>query len=82
MVRAVAETARQGLTAQAIAARVDAFLTGAEAVRVSSLRWSTHEMLAIEAEALRLAASGPRTRPVPAAVAAAAIDQRPSLSPE
>jgi conjugative relaxase-like TrwC/TraI family protein len=82
VLRAVAEAAVDGLTYPQIRARAEAFLSSAEAVEVSPERWTTPEMLAIEADAFHLADSGPRIAPVPADLVATALAERPSLSAE
>lgn len=82
VLRAVAEAAVQGLPYPEIIARADSFLASADVMAMAPGRWSTPEMLAIEADALHLARHGRRTRPVPADVVKDAVSQRPSLSNE
>ena len=82
VLRAVAEAAVQGLPYPEIIARADSFLAGADVVAVAPGRWSTPEMLAIEADALGLANDGPRTQRVSTGVVEEAMNQRPSLSAE
>ena len=82
VLRAVAEAAVQGLSYSDIIARADGFLAGPGVVTVSAGRWSTPELISVEADALDLAGSGPRTLPVPVALVEDAVNQRPSLSAE
>jgi conjugative relaxase-like TrwC/TraI family protein len=82
VMQAVAETATQGLPYERIAARADAFLADAEAVEVTATRWTTPEMLAIEADAIDRAVAGRRTAAVHPQLVDAAIDARPSISRE
>jgi len=82
VLRAVAEAAVRGLTYPQIMSRAEGFLSSDEAVEVSPGRWTTPEMLAIEADAFRLAESGPPTSLVPAELVATALAERPSLSAE
>ena len=81
VVEAVASSSREGLLLGEIEDRVDRFLRGPEAVALATGRWSTPEMLAIEAEVLRLAPGTVAEHPGPAAVDAA-LSCRPSLSTE
>ena len=78
----VAERATAGLPYAAVAARVETFLAGPCAVTVRPGQWSTPEMLAFEADALRRAGAGPATHAVPLPLLDAALDARPSLSGE
>lgn len=64
VLQAVAETATQGLPYEQILARTEAFLAGIEAVAVTAERWTTPEMLTIEADAIDRATAGPRTAAV------------------
>jgi ATP-dependent exoDNAse (exonuclease V) alpha subunit len=82
VLRAVAKTATQGLTYEQIQARSDEFLASDEIVEIGPERWTTPEMLAIEADAQQRAASGPRCAAVPLDVIDAAIAERPSISAE
>jgi ATP-dependent exoDNAse (exonuclease V) alpha subunit len=82
VLQAVAETATQGLPYEQIIARADAFLAGTEAVEVTATRWTTPEMLAIEADAVDRAVGGPRTLAVHPQLVDAAIAARPSISSE
>ncbi len=82
VLQAVAETATQGLPFEQIVARADAFLAGAEAVEVTETRWTTPEMLAIEADAIDRAIAGPPTAAVNRELVDAAIAARPSISRE
>jgi conjugative relaxase-like TrwC/TraI family protein len=81
-VEAVAESSVNGLLLDEVIDRVDGFLIGEQAVPLPTGRWTTPEMLAIEAEALDLAGRR-RSGPAPAAeLVAEAITARPSLSGE
>ncbi|KAA0233738.1 MAG: ATP-dependent RecD-like DNA helicase [Acidimicrobiales bacterium] len=82
VIQAVAETATQGLPYAHIIARADAFLVGPEAVEVTATRWTTPEMLAIEADAIERAVAGPPTAAVNRELVDAAIAARPSISRE
>jgi ATP-dependent exoDNAse (exonuclease V) alpha subunit len=82
LLQAVAETATQGLPYGQITVRADAFLAGPEAVEVTATRWTTPEMLAIEADALDRAVGGPRTLAVHPQLVDVAIAARPSISSE
>jgi conjugative relaxase-like TrwC/TraI family protein len=82
ILQAVAEAATQGLPYEQIVARADAFLAGPEAVAVTAARWTTPEMLAIEADAIDRAVGGPRTLAVHPQLVDAAIAARPSISGE
>ena len=55
----------------------DAFLAGPEAVEVTATRWTTPEMLAIEADAIDRAIAGPPTAAVSRELVDAAIAARP-----
>ncbi len=82
VVEAVAESGRNGLLLHEIASRVDDFLAGDEAVALPTGRWTTPEMLALEAEALDVAG---RTTAGPAPdgeVVEQALAARSSLSAE
>lgn len=81
VVEAVASSSREGMLLGEIEDRVDRFLSGPEAVALATGRWSTPEMLAIEAEVLRLAPGTVVEHPGPAAVDAA-LSCRPSVSTE
>ena len=81
VVEAVASSSREGLLLGEIENRVDRFLRGPEAVALATGRWSTPEMLATEAEVLRLAPGTVVEYPGPAAVDSA-LSCRPSLSTE
>jgi conjugative relaxase-like TrwC/TraI family protein len=80
--RAVAETATQGLDYPAIQQRVEAFLDGPGVVEVAPSCWTTPEMLALEADALRRAANGPHTWAVQRLALAHALRARPSITTE
>lgn len=80
--RAVAETATQGLGYDAIRQRVETFLVGPAVVEVAPGCWTTPEMLALEADALRRATSGPETVAADSRTFARACRARPSLSIE
>ncbi len=82
VLQAVAETATQGLPFEQIVARADAFLAGPEVVEVTATRWTTPEMLAIEADAIDRAITGPPTAAVNRELVDAAIAGRPSISRE
>lgn len=82
VVQAVAETATQGLPFEQIVARADAFLAGPEVIEVTASRWTTPEMLAIEADAIDRAIAGPPTAAVDREFVDAAIAARPSISRE
>jgi len=81
VVEAVASSAREGLLPDEIDHRVERFLAGPYAVSLCPDRWSTPEMLAIEAEVLTLAA-GPPAPPVRRTAVEDAIALRPSLGAE
>jgi len=80
--QAVAETATQGLPYERIRSRADEFLSGADAIEVTAERWTTPEMLMLEADAIDRSMSGPRTVAVPCEIIDAAISVRPSISRE
>jgi conjugative relaxase-like TrwC/TraI family protein len=83
VVRACARAARQGASLDEILRRTDAFLTSDHAVALAGERWTTPEILALEGRVVALA-SGPTRAHIavePAAVAAA-VNARPSISPE
>jgi conjugative relaxase-like TrwC/TraI family protein len=82
VLQAVAETATQGLPFEQIMARAAAFLAGPEVVEVTATRWTTPEMLAIEADAIDRAIAGPPTAAVNRELVDAAIAARPSISRE
>ena len=82
VLRAVAEGAIEGLAYPEIVARGDGFLASDDAVEVSPGRWSTPEMLAIEADALRLACAAGPVRALPQRLASDAVAARPSMSTE
>lgn len=82
VLQAVAETATQGLQYDQIIARADTFLVGPEAVEVTAARWTTPEMLAIEADAIDRAVAGPRTVAIHPQLVDDAIAARPSISRE
>lgn len=82
VLRAVAESATHGLPYSEIVARADDFFASDDAVEVSPGRWSTPEILAIEADALRLARSRRPVRAAPSNLVAAAVAARPSMSAE
>ena len=63
--RAVADGAIEGLAYPGFVARADGFLASDDALEVSPGRWSTPEMLAIEADALRLACAAGPVRALP-----------------
>jgi conjugative relaxase-like TrwC/TraI family protein len=82
-IRAAARSARQGASLDEIVERADRFLTSEQAIQLVEGRWTTPEMLAMEARVLDLASGSPR-RELRAAQerVAAAVDARPSLSDE
>ena len=82
VLQAVAETATQGLPFELIIARADAFLAGPGVIEVTATRWTTPEMLAIEADAIDRAIAGPPTAAVNRELVDAAIAARPSISRE
>lgn len=82
VIRAVAESATQGLDYGAIRERAEAYLAGPAVVRVAAGWWTTPEMLAVEADALRLAMDGPATVPVRQRTLEEAWRARPSISLE
>lgn len=82
VLQAVAETATQGLPYDEIVASAEAFLAGPEAIEVTAKRWTTPQILAIEADAIERAAAGPSTAAVHPAVVDSAVAVRPSISPE
>lgn len=82
VIRAVAETSTQGLGYDAIRDRADRFLAGSAVVEVASGCWTTPEMLALEADALRRAMEGPATVAVDPRALVTAVRARPSISVE
>ncbi len=82
VIRAVAETSIQGLSYDAIRERADGFLGGSAVVEVASGCWTTPEMLALEADALRRALAGPATVAVDQTALVRAVRARPSISVE
>lgn len=80
--RVVAETATQGLDWESIRQRVDGYLSSDAVVEITAGRWTTPEMLALEADALRRATSGPATVAVDPRTLALAWRARPSISVE
>lgn len=82
VLQAVAETATQGLPYERIRSRADEFLAGADAIEVTAERWTTPQMLALEADAIDRATAGPLTVAVPREIIDAAISARPSMSRE
>jgi len=80
--RAVAESATQGLGYDAIRERVEEFLAAPAVVEVVPGCWTTPEMLALEADALGRAVSGPRTVAVESRTLFHALRARPSISGE
>ncbi len=82
VIRTVAETASQGLTYEQIRIRAEEFLRSLEAIEVAPERWTTPEMLALEADALDRAHRGRRTVPVARGLTLGAINDRPSITVE
>lgn len=82
VMRAVAEAASQGLAYEQIRSRGEKFLRSPEVVELTTGRWTTPEMLALEADALDRATHGRRTVPVPSGLAIGAVSDRPSISQE
>ena len=82
VIRAVAESATQGLDYDAIQERAEAYLAGPAVVQVAARWWTTPEMLAVEADALHLAIDGPATVPVRQRTLEEAWRARPSISLE
>ncbi len=82
VLQAVAETATQGPSFEQIIASADAFLAGPEVIEVTATRWTTPEMLAIEADAIDRAIAGPPTAAVNRELVDSAIAARPSISRE
>lgn len=82
VIRAVAETATQGLPYVEIRSRADIFLAGPEAIEVAPGRWTTPEMLALEADALARAIGGGRSQPVGEGLVDDAIRARPTIGGE
>jgi len=80
--RAVAETATQGLSWERLHERVDDYLASDAVVEVAAGCWTTPEMLALEADALRRATSGRATVAVDPRNLALAWRARPSISGE
>lgn len=83
VIRAVARAARQGATVTDILTRADAYLAGDLAIPLGDDRWTTPEILELEARVVALAEQPADSRLTadPRAVAAAIAD-RPSLSAE
>jgi conjugative relaxase-like TrwC/TraI family protein len=82
VLQAAAETATQGLPYERIRSRADDFLAGTDAIEVTAERWTTPEMLALEADAIDRATCGPATVAVPREIVDAAISARRSISRE
>lgn len=82
VIRVVAESAAQGFPYGEIRRRAEALLVSPNVMEVAPGRWTTPEMLALEADALSRACGGGPTRAVPGALAAAAVDARPTISSE
>jgi conjugative relaxase-like TrwC/TraI family protein len=82
VVEAVAESARNGLLLDEITSQVDDFLASDHAVALPTGRWTTPEMLALEAEALDLASRTIAPRALDDNLVKDAIAARPSLSGE
>jgi len=82
VIRAVAETATQGLDYDAIRLRADHYLASDAVIDVAAGCWTTPEMLALEADALRRAIDGPRTVAVDPRSLMLAVRARPSISVE
>lgn len=82
VIRAIAETSTQGLGYHAIRERAHGFLAGPAVVEVAPGCWTTPEMLALEADALRRALAGPATIAVDPTVLMVAARERPSISVE
>ncbi len=82
VIRAVAETATQGLDYDAIRRRADHYLSSDAVIDVAAECWTTPEMLALEADALRRSIDGPRTVPVDPRSLMLAVRARPSISIE
>src|SRR3546814_6332382 len=80
VIRAVAETATQGLDYDAIRHRADRYLASDAVVEVARGCWPTPEMLALEADAPRRPVAGPRTVPVDPRSWKLAVRPRPSQS--
>ena len=57
MIRAVARAARQGATVTDILTRADAYLAGDLAIPLGEDRWTTPEILELEARVVALAAA-------------------------
>ncbi len=83
VIRAVARAARQGATVTDILDRADAYLAGDLAIPLGENRWTTPEILELEARVVALAEQQAASRLTadPQAVTAAIAD-RPSLSAE
>ena len=82
VIRAVAETATQGLDYDAIRHRADRYIASDAVVEVARDCWTTPEMLALEADALRRSIDGPTTVPVDPQSLMLAVRARPSISIE
>lgn len=82
VIRAVAETATQGLDYDSIRRRADDYLASDAVVDVAAGCWTTPEMLALEADALRRSIDGPRTVPADPRSLMLAFRARPSISVE
>jgi len=82
VIRAVAETATQGLAYDVIGRRVAAFLDGPAVVELAKGCWTTPQMLALEADALRRALAGPATIAADQRALIQALRARPSISRE
>jgi conjugative relaxase-like TrwC/TraI family protein len=83
VIRAVARAARQGATVTDILDRADTYLAGGHAIPLGEDRWTTAEILDLEARVLNLAQQPPSDRLAarPDAVSAA-VQSRPSLTGE
>lgn len=81
VVEAVASSSRQGLLADEVERRVEEYLNGPLALALPTGRWTTPEMLAIEAEVLELARGHLVAKPDEVFVEAAFVD-RASLGEE
>jgi conjugative relaxase-like TrwC/TraI family protein len=83
VIRAVARAATQGATVEEITDRADAYLAGDHAIPLAADRWTTPEILDLEARVLALATqpADPRLSTDTNATSAA-VQARPSLSDE
>jgi conjugative relaxase-like TrwC/TraI family protein len=83
VIRAVARAARQGATVTDILGRTDTYLSGEQAIPLGEGRWTTPEILDLEARVIALAQQPPNSQLTaePNAVSAAVRD-RPSLTGE